>query len=62
MGHRKTRHLTGGAKKKTAAQMDKKRNKPRVHSGRGDQQTKTQNSSVPTNLRGAAAQTLLLAD
>ena len=45
-----------GAKKKTAAQMDKTRNKPRVHSGRGDQQvdlqTKTQNSSVPTNLWG----------
>ena len=64
MGHRKTRHLTGGAKKKTAAQMDKKRNKPRVHSGRGDQQadlqTKTQDSSDPTNLR--ATQTLLLAD
>ena len=57
-------HWGGGTKKKTAAQMDKKRNKPRVHSGRGDQQadlqTKTQDSSDPTNLR--ATQTLLLAD
>ena len=48
-------HWGGGTKKKTAAQMDKKRNKPRVHSGRGDQQadlqTKTQDSSDPTNLR-----------
>ena len=35
----------------------KKRNKPRVHSGRGDQQadlqTKTQDSSDPTNPRGS---------
>ena len=50
-------HWGGGTKKKTAAQMDKKRNKPRVHSGRGDQQadlqTKTQDSSDPTNPPGS---------